>query len=144
MLIKLYDFAWRVAPTAGQFCVPFDSTRRVDQISYASLAAGSAFLAPGDMRGHLSPLVVQYSVEQATNDLIVDEQVLAGRAGTSADWETQGTSPSFTQTAAAGATQREFTPYNPDARLLLTCAGGGAATLVSIWGTVFQHVNRGG
>lgn len=116
-------------PGNSAFVVPVDSTRGLIQGTQASIASGSSFLAPGTFRGRWTKGVVTYSISCTGQNVTVDEQILTGVAGTSADWETQGASPSFTQVAAAATTTREFTPSAADFRLLVSAGATGPTTI---------------
>jgi hypothetical protein len=124
-----FAFRWTVAPGNSQLVVPFDSTYGSAAMSQVALAAGSPFLAPGQWRGRYRGMLIRYSIRASTTAVTVDEQDLTGAAGTSADWETQGTIGTFT--ATAGTTfPREFKPLTPDARILVTAGGTGPTALV--------------
>ena len=122
-----FAFRFQVAPGNSAFVIPFDSTRLAAE--YASIASGGAALAPGDYRGRLRNAKIGYSVLCTTQNVTVDEQVLTGNAGTSADWDTQGASPSATVTAGTEEIA-EFRPLAPDWRILITAGATGPATLI--------------
>jgi hypothetical protein len=140
-LMKLYDFRFETPPGNSAFVVPFDTTRGPALISYASLAAGSAFLAPGDWRGKCSPCVVKYMITVTGQAVTLDEQFRTGIAGTSADWTSQA-SGSAVPVPVTVPQPREFTVNGPDGRILITAGATGPTTLV-IWGTVYQTNDRG-
>jgi hypothetical protein len=98
------------------------------ELAWASIASGAAALAPGRLRGKYPTPKIAYTVRCTTQNVTFDEQVLTGNAGTSADWETQGTG---TGTVTAGTTTvREFRPEAPDWRILITAGATGPATCI--------------
>lgn len=126
-----FAFRFAVVPGNSAYVIPWDSTRLVPE--YSSIAAGGAALAPGSFRGHRRRAMISYSVLCTDQNVTYSEQVLTGNAGTSADWDTQGTG---TGTVTAGTeTVREFRPLCPDWRLLITAGATGPTTCL-VWGTV--------
>lgn len=136
-MIKLIDFRWIVPPGNNGFVIPFDTTRGPANMTWAAIAAGSAYLVPGDWRAKFSGYIWSYSLRATTNDVTVDEQILTGNARTAADWETQGVAGTFT--ATAGTTYpREFKPLTPDSRLLVTAGPTGPTALI-VWGGLYKR-----
>jgi hypothetical protein len=132
------SFRFTVPPGNSAFVIPMDSTRGPANLSYASIAAGSSYLAPGPWRGKLVPAIVRYSIKSTTENVTLDEQVLTGVAGTSADWESQGTDGTA-QTITAGTTAiREFKPLGHDWRLLITAGATGPTALVVVGELIFS------
>lgn len=141
--MSMYDdltYVFTTVPGNNAFVVPWDSTRVAD-MQAASLAAGSVYLAPGKDRGRFVKSVIAWSCETTGQNVTVDEQVLTGVAGTSADWVTQG-SGTVTITAAAAPTQREFTPGNADSRLLVSAGATGPTTII-LRIMMFRTIDRG-
>lgn len=124
-----FDFRWTTIPGNSGLVIPFDSTRGPHGMTYAAIAAGGSYLAPGSMRGKYRAALIRYTVKTTTQNVTGDEQVLTGVAGTSADWETQGAAGQYTVTAGT-TTVREFKPLASDWRLLFTAGATGPATIV--------------
>ncbi|HYF52981.1 MAG TPA: hypothetical protein VEA41_01845 [Salinarimonas sp.] len=121
------SFTWTVKPGNSESVVVLDSTYGL-RGSSASLASGSAFLTPGPLRNRWAGAIIRYTVLCTTQNVTGKEQVLTGQAGTSADWEDQGTAGSYTVTAATTST-REFKPYSGDFRLKFDAGGTGPGAL---------------
>lgn len=129
MSIRKFSIGFTVPPGNNAFVIPWDSTRGPIEITHASIAAGSAYLAPGPRRGRYDGKIIRYSIKCTSQNCTVDEQILTGSAGTSADWESQGTTGTYTLTAGTTAT-RDFKPLAADHRILVTAGATGPASLV--------------
>lgn len=139
--MKLWDFRWEVVPGNNGFVIPFDTSRGPILGTQAAIAAGSAFLAPGDYRGRYSPCVVKYTITVTVQPVTLDEQLRTGIAGTSADWTSQASGAAVVVPVTVPQ-PREFTVNGPDGRILIT-AGATGPTTVIIWGAVYQTNDRG-
>jgi hypothetical protein len=141
MHVRKFSFRFDTVPGNSAFVVPWDSTRGIEGIIRVSIAAGGAGLAPGQKRGCFDSKIIRYSIKSTVQGFTLDEQILTGNAGTSADWETQGAAGNLV--AVAGTTYpREFKPLAPDHRLLVT-AGGTAPTTLLVWGTLIDSSDFG-
>lgn len=131
-MVETLNITHTTVPGNSAYVIPIDSTRGLIQGTTASIASGSTYLAPGTLRHRWAKAVVSYSVYCTGQNVTVNEQVLRGVAGTSADWETYGGTSvgQFTVTASATTTEREFTPGNSDFRILVTAGATGPTTLV--------------
>lgn len=137
-----FDFRWTTLPGNSGYVIPFDSTRGPHGMTYSAIAAGGSFLAPGGMRGKYRAALIRYTVKCTTQNVTVDEQILTGVAGTSADWETQnGASGTYTVTAGTTA-DSEFKPLSSDWRLLIT-AGATAPSALVVTGVVVYTPDYG-
>lgn len=127
------SFKWTTLPNNSENVIPIDTTRLAN-VSTASVAAGSAFLAPGPDRNMWNRAIVELTVKATTQNVTLLLEILTGSAGTSADWEAQGAAG--TQTVTAGTTLPvEFKPLAPDWRIRVL-AGGTAPSALVIYGTV--------
>lgn len=138
---KAFSIRFTVPPGNSAFVVPWDSTRGPEGISHASIAAGADLLAPGRKRGRFPRKLIIYTIKTTGQNVTVDEQVLTGVAGTSADWESSATG-TFTVTAGT-ASPREFKTGGTDHRILVTAGATGPTTLV-LEGDVVDHADFGG
>lgn len=126
-------------PAANESVIVLDSTRRLHTGSTASLASGSAYLAPGVYRNAWAGAIVRYTVKATTQDVTAVDEILTGNAGTSSDWETQA---SGSRTVTAGTTLPiEFKPLTADWRIRIAGGGTGPSALVVqtsvVWGEDF-------
>lgn len=115
-------------------------------MSWAGLAAGSPFLAPGAWRAMFNNIAYRYMILCATNNVVVDEQLLTGVAGTSADWTTQdpaGTDPGQYTVTAGTPVWAEFKPLSPDHRILVS-AGATGPTALRVLLSVYSTQDYGG
>lgn len=123
------SFNWTVKPGNSAFVIPLDSTRGLINGANASIASGSTYLAPGPNRGRWAGAKIMWTANCTTQNVTLDEQIMTGTAGTSADWETQNGS-SGTHTITAGTTAiGEFKPLAGDFRLLVTAGATGPGAL---------------
>lgn len=138
------SFRFDSAPGANQIAIAFDSTRGPANMTWAPVAAGSAFLVPGPWRAAYPGAVIRYSILCTAQSVTLAEQVLTGSSNpaVAGDWETQGAAGAAV--IAAGVTApREFKPLTPDWRITLT-AGGTGPTLFTVWGTIVYGPSYGG
>lgn len=115
-------------PANSAFVVVLDSTRGLMN-TQASVATGGAGLVPGVFRSRWAGGAMRYSALCTTQNMTVLEQILTGKAGAAADWETQGAAGSQTVTAGTTLT-REWKPLGHDFRLLVQAGGTAPATSV--------------
>lgn len=124
MDVRKFSLTFTAVPGDSAFVVPWDSTRGIEGIVYASEAANPA---PGPKRGRYAGKKIAYTVEVTGQNVAIDEQLLIGNAGTNADWETQGAQVPV----VVGTRQsREFKHISTDGRILITAGGTAPATLV--------------
>jgi hypothetical protein len=124
MSSRKFSLRFTVPPGDNAFVVPWDSTRGILGLVYASEAANPA---PGAQRARYDKKKVKYTIVCAGASASFDEQILIGNAGTNADWETQGAQVVL----ADGVRQaREFKPIATDHRILVTAGGTGPTTFV--------------
>lgn len=122
-------------PANNESIVVLDSTRRLFSGTQASIASGSAYLAPGNYRNAWAGAIVRYTVKATTQNVTATEQLLTGAAGTSADWET-GAAGSHTVTA--GTTYNgEWKPQGADWRLKIDAGATGPSAIVVNASVVF-------
>jgi hypothetical protein len=136
MSSRTFSLKYTILPGNSAYVVPWDSTRGIEGIVYASEASNPA---PGPKRGRYDGKLIRYTLKVGGFDVSLDEQVLDGVAGTNADWNTQ----TATVTVAAGTTvTREFKPFSPDHRILIT-AGASAPTTLVFKGTILDCADFG-
>lgn len=133
---KAFDLRFDIPPGNAAFVVPWDSTRGIEGLIYASEAANPA---PGRLRGRYSKKKIKYTLLVTGQDVAIDEQLLIGNAGTNADWVTQGAQ---VPVVAATPVSREFKAIATDQRILVTAGGTGPTTLV-FRGTVEDTADYG-
>jgi hypothetical protein len=117
------------APGNNEFVVVLDSTHRLHTGTTASVATGSAYLAPGAYRNAWAGAIVKYTVRSTTQGVTALDQILTGNAGTAADWETQGASGTHAVTAGT-TTVVEYKPLAADWRLVIQAGATGPSALV--------------
>jgi len=124
-------------PANSAFVVVLDSTRGLMN-TQTSVATGGAGLVPGPYRSRWAGAAVRYTALCTTQNETVLEQILTGKAGTAADWETQGAAGSQTVTAGGTTLAREWKPLGHDFRLVVQAGATAPATSVLqvtvIWG----------
>lgn len=118
--------------------VVVDSTYGLINGSQATMHASTGtYLTPGPYRNRWAGAIVRYTVACTSQNVTALDQILTGVAGTSSDWETQGTAGTHTVTAAT-TTVVEFKPLSPDWRVRIDAGATGPATLVVrvsvVWG----------
>ncbi len=136
-------FRFTTPPGNNEFVIPFDTTRHCHALSTASLAAGSAFLAPGPYRGLFAGVIWRLSVLCTGQNVTLDPQILVGNAGTAADWATQAATGIPATITAGTAGVYEFKPLAPDSRILVTAGATGPTTLI-VQLDVIQNSTYGG
>ena len=128
-MLKPMSLRWTVVPGNSGFVIPFDSTRGPHDMTWGAIASGSAYLAPGKMRGVYAGMKAAMSIRCTGQNVQADWQIKTGNAGTSADWESQGGAGVGVHTVTAGTTfTGEFKPLAPEWRVLLTAGGAGPTT----------------
>ncbi len=117
------------APASSQSVIVIDSTYRTIYGSQASQNSSTGtYLTPGRYRNGWAKAVVRYTVKCATQNVTTLDQILTGVAGTSADWETEG---SGSHTITAGTTTVvSFTPSAADWRVRIDAGATGPTTCV--------------
>lgn len=125
-------------PGNSQTVVVFDSTYGSGLVNQASVNASTgSSLTPGPYRNRYAGAIVGITVKCTTQNVTLLEEVLTGTAGTSSDWEAQGSAG--TNTVTAGTTSvLEFKPLAADwrIRVLAGATGPGACTvrIRVVWG----------
>ncbi len=117
-------------PGNSETVILMDSTRWPSgPVSTASgHATTGTYLTPGKDRGFLAGAVVQYTIKATTQNVTAMDQVLTGVAGTSSDWETQGSN----HTVTAGTTAVvSFTPGTADFRVRVDGGATGPSAMIS-------------
>lgn len=129
MLLFPMSLQSTVVPTANQSVIVFDSTRFPSgPVTSTAVSSGSTFLAPGTDRGQMTRAVVSVTCQCTTNNVTILYEILTGVAGTSADWEAQGSTGS--QTVTAGTTHIfEFKPLAADWRVRVLAGGSAPGAL---------------
>lgn len=125
-------------PGNSQSIIVIDSTYGLSSGSQATMdATTGAYLTPGRFRNRWDGAIVSVTVKATTNDVTGLDQILTGVAGTSADWETQGTAGTHTVTAGTTAVW-EFKPLAADWRVRIDAGATGPSALVVrvrvVWG----------
>lgn len=124
MSCRKFSLRFEAPPGNSSFVVPWDSTRGILGLVYASEAANPA---PGPRRGQYDKKKIKYTLLVTGQNVTIDEQLLVGNAGTNADWVTQGA-----QVAVVAGTpvSREFKHISTDGRLLVGAGATGPTTLI--------------
>ena len=135
---------WTVPPGNSGYVIPFDSTRGPHGMVQAAIAAGSAYLVPGPMRGKYAGFGYRITVYSSDQAVTLEEQCLMRNGNAAADWVTQGGAGVGSHTVASGVEfTGDFLPMGSDHRLLVT-AGATAPTLLVVNVTLFRTADYGG
>lgn len=128
-LNRSMQMRWTTAPGNSQIVILWDSTRGPQGMSSTAVAAGSAFLVPGNLRG-IYPRVIVAGTQRVTAQAVtLTFYRRTAFANAAADWELDSSAPGGgTVVVAAGTTQ----PYEWLAKedsLLIATAGATGPTL---------------
>lgn len=122
---------WTTAPGNSQIAILWDSTRGPAKMTWAPVAAGSAFLVPGDFRGMFGRVIIAGTLRvtgQAVTLTFYRRTSFTSPAA-AADWELDSSAPGAGTIAVAASVTQPYEWLAKEDSLILATAGGTGPTL---------------